>query len=857
MIAHKFGGSSLANAERIAHVVDVLLARTGDGTQVVVVSAMQGVTDALLALVVKAAAGDETWRNDVETLATRHRAVAETLLETPTGLLATFDDEFRALTALLDAQAKIGAVSSDLRDLISGLGEVWSSRIVHALFVARGAAATARLDARDVLEVTTSDLGAHVDWERSEGRLAAWREQQAPFARVVVTGFVARSAGRITTLGRNGSDYSGAIFAALFGAKELHLWSDVVGVLSADPRLVPEAVLIPDLSYSEACELAYFGAKVVHPQTMAPAIARQIPIFARSTFTPEHPGTRIGNRHEPAAAQDAVKGVTTFSGLAILNIEGAGMIGVPGTAERAFQALKQSGVSVVMISQGSSEHSICCVVRAEQAEHARVAVSEAFRRELDARQLSDVALTGEIAALAVVGDGMAGTPGIAARLFGALRKANVNVRVIAQGASERNISVAIDAKDATRALRAVHAAFYLSAHTISVGVLGPGNVGRAVLRQLAATRKRLLSQGIDLRVRAIGGRQAMLLGEQVLPDDGQMPELTTGAGGASGSGPSVSSRDDAVASKFAGGREQTGPQSPRSPLPTDLAAFADHVQSAHIPHAVILDCTSTGEAPSHYAEWLARGIHVITPNKQAGSGPLARYKQVRNTRNPGLFKYESTVGAGLPVITTLRDLLDTGDEVLSIAGIFSGTLAYLFNRYDGSVPFSALVREAKELGYTEPDPRDDLSGLDVARKLVILARERGDAMTLEQVALESLVPEALRDVPRDEFLARLSELDGPLEERFQAAQTRGEVLRYVARLGGPMEASVGLVALPADHAFAHIRLTDNIVQFTTDRYRANPLVVQGPGAGPEVTAAGVFADLLRVAAATGAATAVR
>lgn len=823
VIAHKFGGSSLANAERIAHVVDVLLARTGDGTQVVVVSAMQGVTDALLALVEKAAAGDETWRNDLETLAARHRTVAETLLETPEELLAVFDGEFRALTALLEAQAKIGAVSTDLRDLIAGLGEVWSSRIVHARFVARGAAATARLDARDVLQVTTSDLGAHVDWERSEWRLAAWRDAQAPFTRVVVTGFVARSAGRITTLGRNGSDYSGAIFAALFGAQELHLWSDVVGVLSADPRLVPEAVLIPDLSYSEACELAYFGAKVVHPQTMAPAIARQIPIFARSTFTPDRPGTRIGDPSGTPNEENAVKGVTTFSGLAILNIEGAGMIGVPGTAERAFQALKQSGVSVVMISQGSSEHSICCVVRAEQAERARAAVSDAFRRELDAKQLSDVALTGGIAALAVVGDGMAGTPGIAARLFGALRRANVNVRVIAQGASERNISVAVDAKDATRALRAVHAAFYLSAHTISVGLLGPGNVGRAVLRQLAATRKRLLSQGIDLRVRAIGGRETMLLGEQVLPDDGQMPELTIVEG-------------------------------PAAPLPADLAAFADHVQSAHIPHAVILDCTSTGEAPSHYADWLARGIHVITPNKQAGSGPLARYKQVRDTRNPGLFKYESTVGAGLPVITTLRDLIDTGDEVLSIAGIFSGTLAYLFNRYDGSVPFSALVRQAKELGYTEPDPRDDLSGLDVARKLVILARERGDAMTLEQVALESLVPEALRGVSRDEFLARLSELDGPLDERFQAAKARGEVLRYVARLGGPMEASVGLVALPADHAFAHIRLTDNIVQFTTDRYRANPLVVQGPGAGPEVTAAGVFADLLRVAAATGAAT---
>jgi aspartokinase/homoserine dehydrogenase 1 len=803
VIGHKFGGSSLANADRMARVVDILLAR--DEPQVIVISAMQGVTDALLNVVRQAAHRDEAWKAAALALEEKHLTTAHALLSEVAGpVVERLTHEFSLFRDVLKAQAAIGAISVDLLELVSGLGEVWSSLLIDAAIRRRGQPSR-WLDAREVLVVEKGELGALVDWDATAKKLGPQSS-----VRTVVTGFVARTQdGRITTLGRNGSDYSGAIFAALFKAKELHLWSDVDGVLSADPRLVPDAVLIEQLSYREACELAYFGAKVIHPQTMAPAIERDIPIVARSTFNPSHPGTRISRAQD---LHTPVKGVTTFSHLAILNIEGAGMLGVPGTAERTFYALKHAGVSVVMVSQGSSEHSISCVIREADGQAAHKAVREAFTREIAVGQITDVTLTAHLAALAVVGDGMAGTPGVAARLFQSLSRSNINVRLIAQGSSERNISVVVNEADAKRALRAVHSGFYLSAQTISVGVIGPGNVGQAFLRQLDAARERLqATSNIDFRMRGIISRSGMALSESHLSFSdirGQLKQVA------------------------------------------DLTAFTQHVHSDHLPHAVIVDCSASDETANHYAGWLKRGIHVITPNKNAGAGPWSRYQDIKS--QAAQFRYESTVGAGLPIINTLRDLIDTGDEIDVIEGVFSGTLAYLFNKFDGSTSFSALVRRAKELGYTEPDPRDDLSGLDVARKLVILSRENGDATSLEDIALESLVPPSLRGLPTSEFMARLEELDGPLTAKFESAHSENKVLRYVARLAKGHRPTVGLVALPQSHAFGHMQLTDNIVQFTTKRYQDNPLVVKGPGAGPEVTAAGVFADLLRVAASIGA-----
>jgi aspartokinase/homoserine dehydrogenase 1 len=812
--AHKFGGSSLADAGRIRHVADLLLAADEPG-QVAVVSAMQGVTNALIALAEAAALGRD-WRPDWQALHRRHADTARDLVgeqQSEESLQSWLQAQFEQLAGLLQAVAVLGTPGQAAFERIQGLGEVWSARLLHAHLVSRGAD-YALLDAREVLVVRPGELGVAVDWSRSAANLARWRREH-PQARLVATGFVASGEdGLPTVLGRNGSDYSGAIFAALFEAEELHIWTDVDGVLSADPRLVPEAVSLPALSYREACELAYFGAKVIHPQTMTPAIARGLPILIRNSFRPEHPGTRID---ADGGAGGPVKGLTLNSGLSLVSLEGAGLIGVPGTAERVFAALHAARISVVMISQGSSEHSICCVVRDYETTAAAQALAHAFEREIAAGQVQGVQQVGGISVLAAVGDGMAGKPGVAARLFGALARARVNVRAIAQGASERNISVAVAAEDATRALRAAHAAFWLSAQTVALAVIGPGKVGAALLDQLQAALPRLRQDaGLDLRLRALADSRRLWLGEHGAQGDWR-------------------AHLDAAA-------------------PGDLDALAPHLLGAHLPHAVIVDCSASDAVADRYAGWLAAGIHVITPNKHAVAGDWSRRQAIESARLAGdaRLRYEATVGAGLPVIQTLRDLLDTGDELIAVEGILSGTLAWLFNRYDGRQPFSALVREAHALGYTEPDPRDDLSGTDVARKLVILAREAGRALSLDQVQVESLVPEAMRAGPRGHFLAALEQLDALMQARFEHARARGEVLRYVARLGQDGGARVALVALPADHAFAHLRLTDNIVQFTTRRYRDNPLIVQGPGAGPEVTAAGVFSDLLRLAAALGA-----
>ncbi len=812
-VAHKFGGSSLATPEALRGVADILLAR-GEPRQLIVVSAMHGVTDALIAICAQADARDAGWPDAWNALRQRHLDAAHTLLgarrDAACGWLEVQFEELRALLATLLPE---GTPTEARTLLVQGLGEVLSARLLTECLLERRTDA-AMLDAREVLVVTRDEMGVTVDWPASRERYAGWlAAHSAPCA--VATGFIARDEqGRATTLGRNGSDYSAAIFAALAGSPELHIWTDVDGVLSADPRLVPEAEVLPALSYFEACELAYFGARVLHPQTMSPAITHGIPIRIRNTFRPEHPGTLVSDASNTAAP---VRGVTAFDGLALLNVEGAGMIGVPGTAERVFGALRQARASVVMISQGSSEHSICCVVQAADAERSVAALRETFALELQRGQIQRVTAEAGMTVLALVGDGMSGTPGVAARLFSALARASVNIRAISQGASERNISVVVASTDGARGLRAIHSGFYLSPQTLSVGLVGPGHVGRALLAQIAAASDRLRRDvQLDLRVRAIATSKRMVLDDQRLDLAGWPDRLKQGE-------------------------------------PVDLGLFAQHVRAPHLPHAVLIDCSASDEVAAHYPAWLEAGLHVITPNKHAGGGPWPRYAAIRAAMaRGGRFRYEATVGAGLPVISTLRDLLDTGDEVIAVDGLLSGTLAWLFNRFDGRVPFSALVREARTAGYTEPDPRDDLSGRDVARKLVILAREMGRALSLDDVEVESLVPDALRAATPAQFMERLEVLDAPLLARLELARARGCVLRHVAHLDREGRANVSLAELPPDHAFAHARLTDNVVQFTTRRYRDNPLVVQGPGAGPEVTAAGVFADLLRIASGLGA-----
>src|SRR2546421_147776 len=818
-VVHKFGGSSVADADCFRKVAAILdsapAARLG-----VVLSACRGVTDALLRLVALAERQDEAYHGEVAQLRTRHAGIAEELL-TPAAAqlyLAALKRDCHDLLGVLNSVKLTRAAAHNVRDVVAGYGEMWSTLLFQRFFEerARRPGAVQWLDARRVVVAQWGPLGPGIQWAESRANLQALVPAEFT-GTLIITGFIAcNQRGVPTTLGRNRSDFSASIFGALLGASEIHIWTDVDGVLSADPRRVPDATVIDSLSYSEAMELAYFGAKVLHPQTMAPAVKDGIPIWIRNTFAPAGAGTLICAR--PSSALP-VKGITSIERVALVNLEGTGMIGVPGTAHRLFGALREAGISVILISQGSSEHSICCAIPEEQAERAVTAVLRAFEHELQEGQIQSVDVDPDLAILAVVGDGMAGTPGIAAKVFTALGTSGVNVRAIAQGASERNISVVVEGRSATRALRAVHAGLYLSPHTLSIGVIGPGTVGRVLLDQLASQSERLRRQcQLDLRVRGVLGSQRMLLAD---------PGLALGEWRAR-------YRDNGTAG--------------------ELTRFVEHVRVDYLPHTVLIDCTASAAIAGRYAEWLAAGIHIVTPNKKANSADLAYYHRLQEARRAGAshYLYEATVGAGLPVVHTLRDLRETGDEITSIEGIFSGTLAYLFNVYDGRVAFSEIVQDARRRGFTEPDPRDDLSGQDVARKLIILGREMGLTLELQDVQVESLVPAELAGGSIEEFMAQLPRYDAAIAERLAAARARGKVLRYTGTLSASGEATVGLKELDARHAFANIALTDNVVRFATRRYCDNPLIVQGPGAGPEVTAGGVFADLLRLAAYLGA-----
>ncbi len=817
-IVHKFGGSSVADAGCFRRVADIVEA-SPNPRKAVVLSACRGVTDALLGLVTLAEKPDGDFIPAIDALKSRHLELAAALVSADA--CAAYRDQLehdcRDIAGMLQTVRLIRSSTYAMRDVISGYGEIWSTRLFAPYLRERPRiqGEVLWLDARDIVIVEWGSLGPAVQWAASAANLLRLVPQGFT-GRLIVTGFIASTAKGIqTTLGRNGSDFSGSIFGALLSAAEIIIWTDVDGVLSADPRLVPNAQVIDQLSYNEAMELAYFGAKVIHPQTMEPAIARDIPIFIRNTFAPEKRGTLICANPKSALK---VKGITTIDPVALVNLEGAGMIGVPGTAHRLFGALRDSGISVILISQGSSEHSICFAIPEAQASRAEEAVRRAFDAELRDGQIQHVEVGLGMSILAVVGDGMAGAHGVAAKVFNSLGDAAISVRAIAQGASERNISVVVDGKVGAKALRAVHAAFYLSPNTLSIGLIGPGTVGRVLLAQIATQIGRLRELNLDLRVRGIASSKRMLLHETAVDLD-RWAERLAEAG-----------------------------------EPLDLEKFAHHVQADYIPHTVMVDCTASADVSEHYVGWLTRGIHVVTPNKKANSGSLPYYRALHEAaRASGThYLYEATVGAGLPIIQTLRDLRGTGDEITRIEGIFSGTLAYLFNLFDGRESFSSIVRAAKAKGYTEPDPRDDLSGMDVARKLIILGREMGLTLEMSDVRVEGLVPAALEKCSVEEFMTRLPEFDATMAATLAEARRKDEVLRYVGRVDESGKATVGLMHLDASHAFANIALTDNVVRFATRRYCDNPLIVQGPGAGPEVTAGGVFADLLRLSAYLGA-----
>ena len=814
-MVHKFGGTSVGDAKGYRQVATILRGEK-DEKKAIVVSAMDRVTDALIELVDLAKTRNNAYLCYADALKARHVDVIETLLpsESRQSLIDALESDFKDIKDVLRGVYLSRTYSDRVLEFISGYGELWSAQLLNAHLNATGVASS-WLDARTLLIVQLGDTAVSVDWERTKSQTAEWLKTLSADW-VVVTGFVASTREGIpTTLKRNGSDFSASIFGKLLDARVITIWTDVDGVLSADPKLVPEAVVLEDVSYQEATELAYFGAQVIHPSTMAPAIEKEIPIWIRNTFNPSSRGTKI---HKKASCSNSVKGFATIDDMALINVEGTGMVGVPGVANRLFGALRDVGVSVVMISQASSEHSICFAIPEVQAALARTTVEREFFAELHHNQIQMVGVTDNCSILAAVGDNMVDHPGVAGKFFSALGKAQVNIRAIAQGSSERNISAVIERADSRKALRAVHAAFYLSNQTISIGVIGPGLIGGTFLDQLKTQMETLKQEfKIDLRVRGILNSKAMVL---------------------SGKGRSLANWRDSVKG---------------SCLPSDLEKFVAHVQSDHFPHTAIVDCTASAELAANYPCWLERGIHIITANKKANTGTMEFYRTLRaisRARNRH-YLYETTVGAGLPIISTLRDLVQTGDQVFEIEGVLSGTLSYIFNTFDGTKPFSEIVQEARGKGYTEPDPREDLSGVDVARKLVILAREMGLDLDLKDIRVESLVPESLREGSVEEFLKRLSEHDSAMTDLLNRTRDSGEVIRYAGMVDPKAGCSVQLKSYSRSHVFAGTSGSDNIVAFKTQRYHPQALIVQGPGAGPDVTAGGVFADLLRLASYLG------
>jgi aspartokinase/homoserine dehydrogenase 1 len=855
---HKFGGASLNDATAYRHAVEIVKGRGAPCA--VVVSAPAGVTDVLLGLARRAAAGeDEGLARDTEALRARYQGIARAAVGTEKdarGVSAEIDSSLDELGRLLASLVVLKELTARTSDFIAARGERLSARIFAAAFAADGGRAR-YVDAMEVIFTDGPFGGASPNLMLTD--LAA-RRVLRPLCDAgivpVVPGFIgvaeleegtvgvgsgatgaaaARGTGgrptSVATLGRGGSDLTATLLGRALGARDVSLWKDVPGLLTADPRVVPDARVIPQLHAREAAELAYYGAKVLHPRALIPMATRPIPVFVRPFADPRAAGTEISARR--TLDKYPVKALSAAGGQALLTVTGNGMLGVPGIAARTFEALFQQGTSVSLISQSSSEQSICFSVPESAARRARDRLADEFRDEIARQEIDGVQMQTGLATLAVVGMGMEGHPGIAARLFGALSQAGINIMAIAQGSSELNISFVVTAKDAPAAQRAIHQAFQLSkigggaatpAVYTDVVLLGFGQIGRALAPMLLAAKAKGAGQG---RQKRQGGLR--LVG--AIDRSGFVFDL-------SGlSAKTIAQLSDAKQ----GGRSLSQLAGGRAAAPADALAFlAQHALS----DPLLVDVTAD-DTTLLVKQALTAGMDVVLANKRplsASRGDTEALAALAETAGRRV-RYEATVGAGLPIFDTYRKLAESGDRVIKIDGCLSGTLGFLLTEVGRGRAFSQALKKAMEKGYTEPDPRDDLSGTDVGRKALILGRLLGFSGEPADVAVESLVPEAMRALSRADFLGRLETLDADWDRRATAAKAQGGTLRYVAQVTKG-KIAVGLQVVDPSSPFFGLKGTDNQVAFTTTRYRENPLVITGPGAGPAVTAAGVLNDIL-------------
>lgn len=819
----KFGGTSMANLDSITRVMEIVQEQRFDGAGITVVSAMAGVTDKLLAV------GHDALRNRSRKVTTALDELRASHTDTFTALAGAdasrrwigrfIEEQFEDVSGIARGIMLLREFSPATRDKLLSYGEILSSRLLARVLEDRSGD-FCHADARDWIVADPARQGAVVDFAESEQRI---RSRLAPVLHdgmtPVVAGFICRdSRGAPATLGRNGSDYSASIIGAALRAREIHIYTDVDGIMTADPNLVAEARILSQISYQEAAEMSYFGAKVLHPKTMIPAVQHRIPIRIKNTFNPAAGGTLITDR---TTRSPQVKTVTSVRNLCLINIQGNGIVGIPGISSRIFEVLAREDINLMMISQSSSEHSICMLIQASDADRALNALRRELRLEIEQNLVDDVQLTRGVSIVSIIGAGMRGTPGTSGKFFEALGKCRVNVLAIAQGSSELNISAAIAEKDERHAVQAIHTSFGLT-RELNVFVFGCGNIGRTLLKQIHDTRQSL-AKTAQVNIKVLGVANSKMLRFCAAGLCGQ--ELQ-----ALGSGTPL---------------EQIPGSEPREP---DPGAIFDRIAATYRSDVVLVDATGA-ELAGTLLEGMRRGFHAVTANKRPLTTRLDEYLEMRRIcRRKGLnYQYEATFGAGLPLLSTLRDLMSTGDRIIRIQGCLSGTLGLICSRIDEGVPFSRALDEAMGLGYTEPDPREDLSGRDVARKALIIAREIGVFLELDQVKLNPLIPARFfRAKSVADFIKRLPAADQVITREVRSASAEGNVLRYMTDIGTD-RCEVGLKRVPRDSPIGRLAGPDNILVFQTQRYFDHQLVIQGPGAGAGVTAAGVLSDILKIA----------
>ena len=803
----KFGGTSVGSVESILNVKQIVEAE--HEPVVVVVSALGGITDRLIKTSKLALAGDLSYLHEYEEMAARHYAMIDAIIpqgEAKTRLLATVEALLGELRSIYQGVYLIRDLSSKTSDAIVSYGERLSSNIVAVLI--KGAK---WFDSRDFIK-TEVKSGRRLLASELTNQLVKQTFAQLPQVSLV-PGFISTDAdsGEVTNLGRGGSDYTASIIAAALDASMLEIWTDVDGFMTADPRVISTAYTINELSYVEAMELCNFGAKVVYPPTIYPVCVKDIPIWVKNTFNPQGKGTVI--KRDVEGDQKPIKGISSINGTTLITVSGLSMVGVIGVNRRIFSALANNGISVCLVSQASSENSTSIGVRDEDADAACEVLNSEFAKEIETGAMYRMKAESGLATVAIVGENMKHTPGIAGKLFGTLGRSGVNVIACAQGASETNISFVVDGRWLRKTLNVIHDSFFLSEYQeLNLFLCGVGTVGGSLISQLDSQYDKLMRErGLKLKVVGIASGHNAMFNREGIELKGCIERL-------------------------------------RQSEPSDIRRLRDEIIGMNIFNAVFVDCTASAEVASLYQEFLEHNISVVAANKTAASSDYATYARLKSTaRRRGVkFLFETNVGAGLPIIRTINDLLNSGDKILKIEAVLSGTLNFIFNEIAADVPFSETVRRAKAQGYSEPDPRIDLSGRDVIRKLVILARESGYRIEQDEVEKHLFVPDSYFKGSLEEFWQNLPALDADFEQRRQLLESENKRWRFVSRF----EDGKGVVELrevSADHPFYNLEGSNNIILLTTERYKEYPMLIQGYGAGAAVTAAGVFADIMSVA----------